>query len=176
MGYIERHLISGETVLYKTRLHSVAVLFHLVLALLFAAGGGFSLYEGSLNRQNNPSDARIFALAGLVLFVLAAITLIAGIMKRNATEMAVTNRRVLIKTGITSRRTIEMLLSKIESIVITEPFLGRMLGYGTVVIRGTGGTPEPFYLIANPVEFRRHVQEQIEARQTSANPEAPLAP
>jgi uncharacterized membrane protein YdbT with pleckstrin-like domain len=175
VGYIEKHLISGETVLYKTRLHSVAVLFPLLLAVVLAAGGAFCLYEASVDRQADPSDARIFAIAGLVLLVVAGVTLIVAIMKRNSTEMAVTSRRVLIKSGIMSRRTIEMLLSKIESVVITEPFLGRMLGYGTVVIRGTGGTPEPFYLIANPVEFRRHVQEQIEARQADTRPGTPLS-
>ena len=175
MSYIEKHLISGEAVLYKTRLHSVAVLFPLFLTLVFAAAGAFCLYDGSSNRRSDPSDAKGFAVAGLVLLVIAGITLTGAVMKRNSTEMAVTNRRVLIKSGIMSRRTIEMLLSKIESVVITEPFFGRMLGYGTVVIRGTGGTPEPFYLIANPVEFRRHVQEQIEARQTDARPGARLA-
>ena len=175
MGYIEKHLIPGETVLYKTRLSSVAVLHHFVLALLLAAGGGFCLYQASINRDTDSNDAKIFALGGLILIVLAAVTLIAGLVKRNSTEMAVTSRRVLIKTGIASRRTIEMLLSKIESIVVTEPFWGRMFGYGTVVIRGTGGTPEPFYLVANPTEFRRHVQQQIETQQTETRPGAPLA-
>lgn len=177
MSYIEKHLISGETVLYKTRLSLVAVLFNVVAAVLLAAGGGFCLYQASVNRQSDTNgaanDARIFAIAGLVLIVLAGITLAVGLVKRNSTEMAVTSRRVLIKTGLTSRRTIEMLLSKIESIVVTEPFWGRMFGYGTVVIRGTGGTPEPFDLIAHPTEFRRHVQEQIEARQDEARPGAP---
>jgi len=40
-----------------------------------------------------------------------------------------------------------------------------MLGYGSVVVRGTGGTPEPFVMIAHPQEFRRAVQEQIGAPQ-----------
>ena len=42
--------------------------------------------------------------------------------------------------------------------------LGRMLGYGTVVLRGTGGTPEQFDRIASPLEFRKQVQSQIEAK------------
>jgi uncharacterized membrane protein YdbT with pleckstrin-like domain len=96
--------------------------------------------------------------------------MIYAIMKRNATEMAVTNRRILIKTGILSRRSIELLLSRVESIVITEPFFGRMLGYGSVIVRGTGGTPEPFDYIARPKEFRRCVQEQIEATQGQNRP------
>ena len=164
MGYIEKHLISGETVLYQTRLHSIAVLGPLLLALLLAATGGFCFYESMADKQST-ADPKVFSVAGLVLLILAVLLGAAAIMKRNATEMVVTSRRVLIKTGILSRRTVEMLLTRVESIVINEPFLGRMLGYGTIVIRGTGGTPEPFDLVANPNEFRRHVQEQIEAGQ-----------
>jgi uncharacterized membrane protein YdbT with pleckstrin-like domain len=75
--------------------------------------------------------------------------------------MAVTNRRVLIKTGMVSRRTLDLMLARVESIGVEETAFGRMLGYGSVVVRGTGGTPEPFRRIAHPQEFRRAVQEQI---------------
>jgi uncharacterized membrane protein YdbT with pleckstrin-like domain len=81
--------------------------------------------------------------------------------KRNATEMAVTNRRVLIKTGVGNRRTLDMMLARVESIGVEETMWGRMLGYGSVIVRGTGGTPEPFVMISHPQDFRRHVQEQI---------------
>jgi hypothetical protein len=37
-----------------------------------------------------------------------------------------------------------------------------MLGYGTVVVIGTGGTSEPFHKVAHPLEFRNQVQHQIE--------------
>jgi uncharacterized membrane protein YdbT with pleckstrin-like domain len=164
MGYIEKNLIAGEKVLYKTRLHSVAVVFPLLFGLLIGIGGFYCLYVSMEGKQSAADgNPKLWAGAGLSLLVIAAITVAMALMKRNATEMAVTNRRILIKSGILSRRTIEMLLSRVESIVITESFFGRMLGYGTVVVRGTGGTPEPFNLIANPTEFRRHVQEQIEA-------------
>ena len=35
------------------------------------------------------------------------------------------------------------------------------LGYGTVILRGTGGTPEAFRQIAHPLQFREQVQRQI---------------
>ena len=175
MGYIENNLISGEQILYKTRLHSVAVLFPLLTGAVVAVGGLTCLYASATHRQEGNEDSRLWAAAGLALIVLGVITVAVAVLKRNATEMAVTNRRILIKSGIMSRRTIELLLSRVESIVITEPFLGRMLGYGTVVIRGTGGTPEPFTLIANPTEFRRHVQEQIEAGQAQMRPAGPTS-
>ena len=51
--------------------------------------------------------------------------------------------------------------AEIESVVVEESFLGRMLGYGTVILRGTGGTPEVFPQIAHPLQFREQVQRQI---------------
>jgi len=88
-------------------------------------------------------------------------------IRKSATEIAVTNKRVLIKTGLSSRRTVELLLHQVESIVVNESLTGRMLGFGTVLVRGTGGTPEPFDRIAHPLEFRRQVQHQIELSQAN---------
>jgi uncharacterized membrane protein YdbT with pleckstrin-like domain len=99
--------------------------------------------------------------AALFSFVLGALFVFIGLLKRNATEMAVTNKRVIVKSGLADRRTIELLLPRIESIAVEEPALGRLLGYGTVIVRGTGGTPEVFPQIARPLEFREQVQRQI---------------
>jgi uncharacterized membrane protein YdbT with pleckstrin-like domain len=170
MGYIEKNLIAGENILYRTRLHSVAVIFPLLVGIVIAMGGFLCLYASVAERQDGTEDSKLWAAAGLALVILGGVTVAVAVLKRNATEMAVTNRRILIKSGIMSRRTIELLLSRVESIVITESFVGRMLGYGTVIVRGTGGTPEPFTTIAHPTEFRRHVQEQIEAGQSQSRP------
>jgi uncharacterized membrane protein YdbT with pleckstrin-like domain len=163
MGYIEKNLIPGEHVVFKTRLHSITILYHSTIGVLIAAFGFFAFYKSTT--VGGGGQSRIWAIAGAISLLIGAITVIFAILKRNATEMAVTNRRVLIKTGFASRRTIELLLQNVESIVINEPFFGRILGYGTVVVRGTGGTPEPFDRIAKPMEFRRCVQEQSEAVQ-----------
>ena len=97
------------------------------------------------------------------LALLGAIALIAsGIVRRLATEVAVSNKRVLIKRGLFSRRSIEVLLPKVESIGVDESFFGRMLGYGTVIVRGTGGTFESFDKIAHPNDLRRHLQKQVD--------------
>jgi uncharacterized membrane protein YdbT with pleckstrin-like domain len=118
---------------------------------------------------NSTISPKMMAITGAVLVVAAILTFSYGVAKRNATEMAVTNRRVLIKTGMTSRRTLDLMLSRVESIGVEESALGRMLGYGSVVVRGTGGTPEPFLMIAHPQDFRRAVQEQIGAPPASAS-------
>lgn len=74
-------------------------------------------------------------------------------------EFGITNKRLIIKTGILSRRTLELNLSKIESVNVNQSLLGRMLGYGSIGVIGTGGTKEYFVSIKNPLEFRRKFQE-----------------
>jgi uncharacterized membrane protein YdbT with pleckstrin-like domain len=74
----------------------------------------------------------------------------------------VTTRRVVIKTGLASRRTIEMLLNKVETIEVSEPGMGRVLGYGSITMIGTGGTSEAFHKMARPLEFRNAAQVEIE--------------
>jgi uncharacterized membrane protein YdbT with pleckstrin-like domain len=100
---------------------------------------------------------------GAALLTIGGLVVAAALIRRASTEIVVTTRRVLIKTGILERRTIELLLSKIESVDVTESVSGRMLGFGRVVLRGTGGTPETFERVANPLEFRRQVQSQVDA-------------
>jgi uncharacterized membrane protein YdbT with pleckstrin-like domain len=112
-------------------------------------------------KAKSSSSSSAIYLVALVFFILGGVFFCIGLLKRNATEMAVTNKRVIVKTGIADRRTTEILLYRIESVAVEEPPLGRVLGYGTVIVRGTGGTPEVFAKIYHPLELREQVQRQI---------------
>jgi uncharacterized membrane protein YdbT with pleckstrin-like domain len=161
VSYIPKTLIAGETVLYRARLHWIVLLWHaLAGGILEIAGVALVIRAIAVSRESGGSPGAI--ITGAVLIVAGTAVIFAGILRRNATEIAVTNKRVLIKTGFFSRKTIEIFLSKIESVVVDETFLGKSLGFGTVTVRGTGGTPERFDRIGSPLEFRRQVQAQIE--------------
>jgi uncharacterized membrane protein YdbT with pleckstrin-like domain len=84
---------------------------------------------------------------------------IAPLIKQMSNEFAVTNKRIVVKQGIIARDTLEMNLSKIESVQVEQSFWARMFGYGTIIIIGTGGTREVFTNIAKPILFRRKFQE-----------------
>lgn len=159
MSYVEGNLIPGEKVFYKTGLHWVVLLGPIVVGVFFGLPG-LVLLIGSIGETSGSSSA--MAGGGLLFIIIAAVCVLLGFLRRKATEMAVTNKRVIIKTGLLRRRTFELLLSKVESIGVDEGLLGRMLGYGTVVVRGTGGTPELFTRVEHPLEFRRQVQQQVE--------------
>lgn len=84
-------------------------------------------------------------LIGLVLFLTASST----------TELGITNKRLIAKFGLISRDTIELNLSKIESVQVKQGIFGRALNYGTIIVRGTGGTPTPIPNISDPIAFRK---------------------
>jgi uncharacterized membrane protein YdbT with pleckstrin-like domain len=107
---------------------------------------------------------------GAILLIFAVIPLaITSLIARATSEFAVTNKRVLIKTGWIRRHSLETLLTKIESIRAEQSVLGRMLDYGTIISSGTGGSKEPFHKIAEPMIFRRRVQDQISVSEQLRN-------
>jgi uncharacterized membrane protein YdbT with pleckstrin-like domain len=163
LSYVEKHLIPGETLQYQTKLHWIVMLGHAAIAILLTLLAiAIPIVWASLGAKKKgasvPGAVYLFAL---LCFLVGGALFLVGLLRRNATEMAVTSKRVIVKTGIAERRTVEILLSRIESVAVDEPALGRLLGYGTVIVRGTGGTPETFEKIYHPLEFREQVQRQI---------------
>ena len=165
MSYVAKHLIDGETIAYETRLHWVVLLVPLVLSLLFDLTGAALLVLSMRSPGGKGAASEGTLIAGVALLAVGTVFLARGVLLRNATEMTVTNKRVFVKVGLAARRTVELLLSRVESIGVEETMMGRMLGYGTVIVRGTGGTPEVFNMVDHPLEFRTQVQQQIEKSQ-----------
>ena len=142
MSYVDKNLLPGEHVVLRATLHWIvygpAMLWGICgLALFFA------------NRAVGAICLTVALVAAASRYVVVA-----------SSEFAVTNRRVIMKTGLIRRKTIELLLPKVESIQVDQPIFGRILGYGAVSVHGTGGMYESFRRIANPLALRRAVQEQ----------------
>ena len=106
----------------------------------------------------------LFGFILLFAYGIGIIFLILEFLTRKTSEFAVTNKRVVLKTGIISRKALDVQLDKIEGIVVDQGILGRMLNYGTIIVRGTGGASQPFHKIDDPLNFKRMVDEAIEAR------------
>ena len=87
---------------------------------------------------------------------------ISPLIENWTSEYAITNKRVIIKLGLISRKTLEMNLSKIEYVNVEQSIFGRILCYGAITIIGTGGTRETFSDLANPIQFRRVFQECVD--------------
>ncbi|HKQ18625.1 MAG TPA: PH domain-containing protein [Candidatus Eisenbacteria bacterium] len=166
MGYVDQSLVPGESVAYRARLHWVVVAPALLLGSALDLIGICLVVFAFVGRSPGGEASIPMIVGGAILMLVGSVWVASGIIQWKATEITVTTRRVLIKTGIVSRRTKEVLLSKVESISIDESLLARTLGFGSLTVHGTGGTPETFDRIAHPHAFRRQVQIQIEALST----------
>lgn len=156
MGYVDENLIKGESVKYRARRHWVAFARSLLLALVLVVAGVL-LVMLNVTRPDLP----FLMWIGVTLFVAAVAVCVVAKVQNDAAEFAITNKRVILKTGVVTRRTIEMFLAKVETVGVNQSVLGRMLDFGTISLVGAGGTTEPFAGIARPLEFRRQVQEQM---------------
>jgi uncharacterized membrane protein YdbT with pleckstrin-like domain len=107
---------------------------------------------------------------GVVLlpaFGIGLIFLIGAFVKYKTTELAITTRRVIAKFGFIRRRTVELNINKVESIQVDQSVMGRILGYGTLVISGGGNPQAPIPGISNPIAFRKAFIEAQDAPKTA---------
>ena len=152
MRYVRRVLQSGETIVYTTKLHwrvyIQAIL--LVIACIIITGAAVAT-------NDNQGISLAFGIAAVIFALLALSAGLRAFIRRATTELAVTDHRVIYKSGLLSRHTIEMNRDKVESVDVDQSLLGRILGYGTVVVRGTGGSLEPIRNISDPLSFRTHI-------------------
>ncbi len=153
MGYAEKHLMEGERIVYRARLHRMIFVPPLILALI-GAGAATWIYS----YFKNPQAAGIVGVAFLIVALLVAFP---RCIRYVSSEFVVTNKRVIVKVGLIQRETLELVLTKVETIGVEQSVLGRILNYGTIIVTGTGGTKEPFKDIARPLQFREQVQSQL---------------
>ena len=140
--YVETILDPGEQITHRAYLHWIiyrrgVVLLIIGFLMLFAAGAG--------------------ATIGLILVLFGILDVLRAEIARWTTEIAVTNQRVIWKRGLIRRDTIEINMPKVESVDVRQSILGRLLDYGTVIVRGTGGSPNPLAYVSAPLPLRRSV-------------------
>jgi uncharacterized membrane protein YdbT with pleckstrin-like domain len=141
-SYVDSNLNPGEHVVYRGTVHWIV---YLVPVLLL----GFGIPLIGMETRFGVALVGAGLLAGVIAWI-----------RQTSSEFAVTNRRVIVKTGLLSRRTIEINISRVESVGVDQDIFGRIFNYGSITVIGTGGTREPFTLIDNPQQFRRMVQAE----------------
>jgi uncharacterized membrane protein YdbT with pleckstrin-like domain len=145
-SYVDSHLDPGEIVEHRSTIHWIVY-----LGPMFPLGAGLMLVL---------PGAPGIAWGGLILLAAGVIGLVSAWIRQSSSEFAVTDKRVIVKTGFLSRRTIELNISKVESVQVDQGLIGRLLNYGTITVIGTGGTHEPFSMIDDPMAFRHAVQKE----------------
>lgn len=145
MSYVQTVIRPDERILFTGRMHWIVYArgtVALIVALLIFAYAGPDAFGGVLR-----------LLAWLVV-AIAIVLLAQAWFVQWTTEIAVTNLRVIQKRGFIRRVTGEMNMDKVEFVIVDQTLLGRLLDYGSIVVRGTGSGIEGLHYIAKPIELR----------------------
>jgi hypothetical protein len=127
MRYVRRVLQPGETIVYTTRLHWLIYSQTLVLMIISVI-----LLGAGLSINDNQNITMVLGIGAVVFALIALFTGLRAFIRRAATEL-------------------------VESVDVDQSLFGRIFGYGTVVVRGTGGSLEPIRNIGEPLTFRSHI-------------------
>lgn len=137
-----------EDVKYQARIHLIIFLQPLLLFVI-----GYLCYF---------DDARITRYLGITLLFLGLASLVQRLFVKIGSIYAVTNLRVIFKTGIVARNVHSLVLFRVEGLWVTQSFWGRILNYGTIVVT-TGGATNTYPFVKDPLRFKNAVDIQIEA-------------
>ena len=129
MSYVDESLVEGETLIHRARVSWWSQFPLLLLGIV-----------------------TLVVVVGLIVLAMAWIRV-------RSTELAITNRRVIAKSGFVKRHTVEINLDKVEALKVEQGVWGRMLNFGTIFISGAGTSVAPIRDIAGPLVFRRKFME-----------------
>lgn len=143
MSFVEKNLSANERILYRGKLHGIIYLRGLVF---IAVALCFSTVS--------------YAAVGL-FFLIGVFSLFNSIAVARSSEFVITNKRVIMKTGMLRRKLIELQLNRAEGLVVDQGVIGRIFNYGSIKIT-SGGATESFSPLAKPYEFKKEVNNAIE--------------
>ncbi len=143
MSYVKNNLMPGERIVYSAKLSLWSLAPLIVIGLI------------------------------LCVFLIGFLILLHVFLKYISTELAITNRRVIAKSGFIRRDTVELDIRRIESVRVTQGIFGRMLGFGSIIVAGAGNPQAPIAGISQPMVFRQVFNEEREG--LLSNPSSILA-
>lgn len=144
MSYAYDNLLPDEKFAYQGRVHGFYIwvlIFFLIIGFLLLIPGGFFI----------PSALLMIVVFGYNLLFLLK------------TEIVVTNKRVIYKTGIIARNVFELQLNKVESAHLDQSIFQRIIWAGTLIVSGTGWHNKPIEYLAKPSEMKSVIYEKIES-------------
>ena len=154
MSYVNKMLLPNENVVYYSKLHWI-LFFPVFLLFIF---GFSSLIYAKFFAVN---FIIIFKYLGFLLIILALWSFLSVLIQYIGTECCITNRRIILKKGLFKIQVSENLINKIEDVRLNQGLIGQSLNYGTCTLIGTGGTPDVFRYLANPIRFQKMALSQM---------------
>lgn len=180
MRYADSLLTDGEVIVLRTRQHWLALIVRARSAIgLFLLGllalGAIAFFPNVFPQGGVATN--IVAGLGLVLILLGFVIFLYRLWHWSSQDYIVTNRRLLKVTGILNKRSADSSLEKINDAILTQPVLGRMMGYGDLeILTAADMAIDRYHMLKDPKEFKKVMLTQKHALETDYVYTAPPSP
>lgn len=173
MHYIQQSLTDNEELVHVAHFHwmySVQAVINIVFSFALAIGiivfaiwaepyifrtPGFDTLSLLGKIQNLHPGVKIVAFFVLLMGVMRFVQMM---IVKATTEIAVTNKRLVYKRGLVARYVGEMNIDRVEGVNVLQGVMGRIFGYGRVMVRGMGVGEIVLPPIAEPIKFRKSIE------------------
>jgi len=164
-GYVRKVLLSDETILHQTRLHIViffkpmllAVFIFLVVSIIPKS---IDIVMGKFSNSPVPLVTPVWPFLVAATIIVFSILLV-PYMRRTHSEFAVTDIRVILKTGLLRQTSLDLQWKSIGGVSVDQTLFGRVFNYGTIGVHGTSAG-QKFPMVSSPFAFKRAVEEMIQ--------------
>ncbi len=170
MGYVKHTLAPGEEYLYRAHFnwtYDVQSWFWLALS---AVPTGMWLYALTADGLGRDFLSQSFGYLSGAALAVGALLCLSRFVRKWTTVIAVTSVRLILKTGMIARSSHEVMLDEIEEVLVDQSFLGRILGYGVLKVRGTGDAVVEFPIVGQPMKVRKEIETAIVRARGGARP------
>lgn len=150
MTYYTKVLQPDEQVKYVGKLHWTIYRNSIIFGVLTCIVALFALSLADNQRW-------ITLMGAGILAIVAIISFLGSWFVRTSTEIVVTDKRIIHKVGWIARRTEEINITKVETVDVAQGIPGRIFDFGTVLIKGIGGSWEPLRRVASPLQLRNAI-------------------
>jgi uncharacterized membrane protein YdbT with pleckstrin-like domain len=162
-SYVKRAMHGDEKIIYAAQLHWVIYQAGVVFVLLGAILGhlGASFIPDLLGETLTGYVDTLMTYLSVAVGATGALSLLFAFIRQISTELVITNQRVIAKHGFISTTSYELMMTKVEGATIDQSIWGRIMGFGTLMVKGTGGGISPIDHVADPYVFHSHLMKAL---------------
>ncbi len=159
MSYVENNLMPDEQVMYTGHVHAFSLAPGFIATVI---GAGIATLPSTHPELAVPAIRMFCLLGGGMVLLWGLGHFLMAFLRKATTELALTTRRIIAKSGLLIREITELNYSRVESFTVDQSILGMIFGYGTFFIHGVGGSKAGIRCIAHPMQFRHQALEMLD--------------
>lgn len=173
--FAKNSLLPEEKIFATASFHPIRYMIPIVIAILvwiigasypfsdklgqspFYYGSRTTVFEaifGVTDYNSNGFPEKVLPQSTLIILIIVPIILVAlAIWSYLKNEFVITNIRVIAKSGIIRRVSFELYNERVESIEVSQGYIGRLLNYGTLMPCGIGASRVRIPFVKDPFYF-----------------------